>query len=117
MDAIDTDQIQKMLEEEKKKLQKNLESLNDQDPFSDPDRLQDHASSDMEATTESSHERVEALEKALRQQIHDIDATLQRIAEGTYGICVSCKNSISLSRLSVRPTATLCVSCEHKKEQ
>lgn len=117
MTSIPMNQIQTLLQEEKKKLEKTLVSLNEQDPFSDPDRLQDHASSDMEATTESSHERVEALEKTLHQKINDIDATLHRISEGVYGVCFSCKKIIAASRLSVRPTATLCVSCEHKKEQ
>jgi DnaK suppressor protein len=36
---------------------------------------------------------------------------LTRLAAGTYGICVSCKNRIPYGRLVVMPEATRCVAC------
>jgi DnaK suppressor protein len=39
-------------------------------------------------------------------------AALQRIEEGTYGICVECEERISLRRLAALPTAALCIRCQ-----
>jgi hypothetical protein len=56
-------QIQEHLVTEKRKIETTLSSLKSQDPYSDPDRLNDNAASDTEAKEESSHERMEALVK------------------------------------------------------
>lgn len=109
------DQIRKQLLEEKKRQQVTLASLVAQDPFSNPDRLNDNAASDTEASEESSHERMEALEKTLRVSIREIESALDRIDKGTYGICRSCHKQIGEQRLSIKPTATLCMSCEQKR--
>lgn len=54
---------------------------------------------------------------AHRKSMHDIDEVLRKINEGTYGICEECGEEISGKRLSVIPTATLCVNCQENKEQ
>jgi DnaK suppressor protein len=54
---------------------------------------------------------------AQRKTLHDIDESLRKIDEGTYGICEECGEEISEKRLSVLPTATLCLSCKENKEQ
>jgi DnaK suppressor protein len=49
-----------------------------------------------------------------QQHLNEIDAALQRLDEGRYGLCTKCGNSIALGRLQVRPQAALCISCaEH----
>jgi DnaK suppressor protein len=37
---------------------------------------------------------------------------LDRIAEGTYGVCVHCGVDIPTERLEFRPFATGCVACQ-----
>lgn len=54
---------------------------------------------------------------AHRKTLHNIDEALRKIGEGTYGICEECGEEISEKRLSVLPTATLCISCQENKEQ
>ena len=54
---------------------------------------------------------------AHRKSMHDIDEVLRKISEGTYGICEECGEEISEKRLSVIPTATLCINCQGNKEQ
>jgi RNA polymerase-binding transcription factor len=44
--------------------------------------------------------------------IEEIDAALDKIAEGTYGICESCGNPVPTARLEALPHARLCVSCK-----
>jgi RNA polymerase-binding transcription factor DksA len=45
------------------------------------------------------------------QHLHDIDAALLRIDDGTFGTCKTCGGAIALGRLQARPQATQCISC------
>lgn len=108
--------IQGHLLREKKKVDSTISSLKSQDPFSDPDRLNDNAASDTDAKEEISHERMQALEKELKLHMSEIEQTLERIKNSTYGKCLSCGKMISQERLSVKPTALYCVECERKRE-
>lgn len=54
---------------------------------------------------------VSALETDAVQEIAEIEAALQRLEAGTYGVCVSCSEPISEGRLKVRPAATQCLDC------
>lgn len=109
--------VKSHLENERLRLQESLSSLKTQDPYSDPDRLNDNAASDTEANEENSHDRMEALEKELTQSLDEIQHAYLRIEQGTYGVCQSCGNHIDTDRLSVKPTALYCVECERKKEK
>src|SRR3989338_11552070 len=93
----------------KKSREKRISSLKLQDPFSDPDRLNDNAASDTEAKEESSHERMEALEKELKRNLEEINLTLEKIKKGNYGKCQNCGKMIDTDRLAVKPTALYCV--------
>ena len=52
-----------------------------------------------------------------RDVLYELDDALKRIDDGTYGICESCKISISKSRLKAVPYAHLCIKCQEKKER
>jgi DnaK suppressor protein len=43
--------------------------------------------------------------------ISKIDAALERMERGTFGICASCQQPIPLRRLQVRPYQPTCVAC------
>ena len=47
--------------------------------------------------------------------IGKIREALDRLEEGTFGICEACGEEIPLKRLMARPVTTLCIEC--KKEQ
>lgn len=53
---------------------------------------------------------------AHRKTMLDIDESLRKIEEGTYGICEECGEEISEKRLNVLPSATLCIICQERKE-
>ncbi len=108
--------IQKTLREQRERAISRIEELKVQDPFSDPDRLNDNAASDMEASEESNHDRVAALIEELTHQVTDADAALVRIENGSYGICTNCGESIESARLAIMPSATLCMTCEQLKK-
>lgn len=52
------------------------------------------------------------LTETQRQQIRDIDAALERIEKGAYGICMNCGEEIAARRLEVRPFSRYCIECK-----
>ncbi len=55
-----------------------------------------------------------ATEKVLESTLRDINASLDRIEKGEYGICKYCHKPIPKKRLLARPVASACVSCKTK---
>jgi RNA polymerase-binding transcription factor len=52
-----------------------------------------------------------------RQRLQEVDESLDRIENETYGICEECGGPISIKRLEVRPVAKYCVPCLTKLEK
>jgi RNA polymerase-binding transcription factor len=48
--------------------------------------------------------------------IKKIKKALDRIETGTFGICESCGEDISIERLKARPVTTQCIDCKTKEE-
>lgn len=48
--------------------------------------------------------------------IRKIKKALERIENGTFGICESCGEDISVKRLKARPVTTQCIDCKTKAE-
>ncbi len=48
--------------------------------------------------------------------IKKIKKTLDRIENGTFGICESCGENISAKRIKARPVTTQCIECKTKEE-
>lgn len=48
--------------------------------------------------------------------VKKIDESLQKIKDGTYGLCEECGEPIPYKRLLVRPVATLCIECKSRQE-
>lgn len=55
--------------------------------------------------------RIAGLDRAARDELRQIDAAVERMRIGTYGVCESCGEPIPRARLEVRPAAARCVSC------
>lgn len=56
--------------------------------------------------------RLEELMAQLDGRLAEIDAALERLASGTYGICATCGGPIGEARLEAMPEATQCVTCK-----
>ncbi|MDN5893907.1 MAG: TraR/DksA family transcriptional regulator [Nocardioides sp.] len=52
-----------------------------------------------------------------RDMLAQIGRALERIDDGTYGVCESCGNPIGKMRLMAFPRATLCMSCKQREER
>jgi RNA polymerase-binding protein DksA len=66
-------------------------------------------------TFEREHEM--SLAANSRDLLSQVERALQRLADGTYGVCESCGNPIGKARLQAFPRATLCVSCKQREER
>ncbi len=50
--------------------------------------------------------------KTLKTRLAEVDAALDKLEKGTFGICSSCGNEIEPDRLAHRPTSVKCVQCK-----
>jgi DnaK suppressor protein len=51
------------------------------------------------------------------QELGDVSEALRRMADGRYGLCADCEDSIPFDRLKVEPWALRCVACTARREQ
>ena len=52
----------------------------------------------------------------INRRIREIDESLERIKDGTYGVCQQCGEDIPEGRLEVRPKAKYCAQCKEDLE-
>jgi len=89
----------------KQELSERLEQL--EDVLDDP-KSQDFS----EHAVESEFDEVyESQGRAGLKEMAAIDAALERVEKGEFGICASCGNTISKERLDAVPYAALCRNC------
>ncbi|MCX7981788.1 MAG: RNA polymerase-binding protein DksA [Syntrophales bacterium] len=100
-----TQEINKLLSEAGKTVS---EMTNDKETYPDPS---DRASLESDRNFEL---RIRDRERKLIQKMRE---AIQRIDEGTYGICQACGGEISEKRLMARPVTTLCIDCKTKQEK
>jgi RNA polymerase-binding transcription factor DksA len=63
------------------------------------------------ATIAFERSQVGALVRQAEERLREVDAALERLDAGAYGVCASCGRPIPPARLEVRPTARTCVAC------
>ena len=73
--------------------------------------------SDDQASADTQRGLAFTLQERESAELVAIDAALQRIADGSYGLCVDCGVSIPTARLHAAPTAVRCVDCQAALEQ
>ncbi len=57
--------------------------------------------------------------EAQREELNEIEVALDKIKNGTYGICEMCEEPIGIERLKVKNFARFCIACReiNEKEQ
>lgn len=58
-------------------------------------------------------------QQSLRQQtnhLKQLKYAYKKILSNEYGYCEDCENPIAFQRLSIQPTAQLCIQCQTKRE-
>ena len=110
MNAPSRQEIRQRLLAEKAELEKRVNQIHEhaRDPL--------EADSSEQAAQIGNVQVVSALETEAIEELAHINAALQRLEEGTYGICDNCGIEISPERLTALPAATLCVDCAAELE-
>lgn len=49
--------------------------------------------------------------------MRDIEAALQRVRNGEYGVCIDCGDDVGFGRLQAYPTAKRCIVCQEQREK
>lgn len=70
-----------------------------------------------QASAEIDQNFIIRLKEREQKLLKKIDEALDRIIDGTFGICETCGGEISLQRLKARPVTTLCISCKTEQEK
>ena len=63
------------------------------------------------ATIAFERQHLAALLDQAREQLSELDAALQRLNDGSYGLCRQCGRPIGAARLEARPAADTCITC------
>jgi RNA polymerase-binding protein DksA len=118
--AIETAEYRTKLEEEKVRLLHAVGFLERENPGSISDELGEVAEGGTDnhlgdtATAMYDRELDEGLEEGARETLAEIDAALQRIEDGTYGICEVCGKPIGAERVSAIPWTRLCIDDQRR---
>ena len=75
------------------------------------------ADSQEQAQELENSEVVDTLGNEARIEISQIARALERIKNGSFGICVNCAKEIPIARLKAHPFANLCIRCATVAEQ
>ena len=118
--TLDTEHFKQRLLDERQHAQEALDHLQQDDAGQLEDEREeipsDNHPADM-ATATFDRELDYTLEENVERVLAQIDAALQRIERGTYGVCESCGQPILPERLEALPWTTLCIDCKRKQER
>jgi len=62
-------------------------------------------------------QRREVLAGRDSSEVAAIDAALERLKDGTFGLCQRCGLAISAGRLQAQPSAATCLACQELQER
>ena len=110
MKSIELDRFRKMLKTRQAELsdgRRNREAVAIETSADELDRIQ-HA-----------QERDFAMEALDRESLRsrEISAALERIDNGSFGICLNCEEEIAARRLAAVPWTALCIGCQEVAER
>ncbi|PLX99535.1 MAG: molecular chaperone DnaK [Desulfuromonas sp.] len=114
MEQLDVEAARKMLLKMRDEVLKEVQQANQASLEIGQDGVPDIG--DLSANTYS-RDVLLNLSENQRQKIRDIDAALERVAAGEYGICMRCEEEIQPRRMEVRPFSRYCVECKSDVEK
>jgi DnaK suppressor protein len=93
-----------------KKLHSDMDALRN-------DQATDTTGDSADAAFESgSEEMASQLAELDARELAQIERALQKLKQGTYGICEVCSQKIGVGRLNALPYSTLCINCQRDME-
>jgi len=120
MDKKIIEKLKTSLEEQKKSVQKELESFATKDPdlkhnWDTKFPKREDADKEESADDAQEYDNALSLEYSLEMKLKDVNLALEKITtSGNYGICESCGKKIDEERLMANPSARTCLKCNQK---
>ena len=112
-EAERTQKLRHMLEEKRKEIQQQIDELMVQHRHLWDDLVPDEE--DLSFRNHTGENQISILE-GKHLMCRQIDAALQGLRAGTYGLCVDCEYPIKEERLKVQPFARRCLECQANAE-
>ena len=110
----DLKRFKKMLEESRTQLLVSAPKTMEEESNFDTDDLPDEID---QASSEYAQSMVFRLRDREKFLLKKIDKALERVADGSFGLCERCEDPINLKRLEARPVTTLCIRCKEEQEK
>jgi DnaK suppressor protein len=110
----DLKRFKKILEDSKKSVLSSARKTLAEEATFDTDDLPDEI--DL-ASSEYQQSMIFRLRDREKYLLEKIDRALERITDGSFGICEQCDDEISIKRLEARPVTTLCIRCKEEQEK
>lgn len=110
----DLKRFKKTLEESRESILANARKTMEEESNFDTDDLPDEID---QASSEYAQSMVFRLRDREKFLLKKIDKALQRIEDGSFGICERCEEPIAQKRLDARPVTTLCIRCKEEQER
>lgn len=114
MKKTELKKIKDLLEKRKEELLEQAASVKEPVYAIEVEDLPDEVDLASSESDQSMSIRLRGRERIL---LRKITKALQKIDEGTYGICESCGDDISVRRLEARPVTDLCIRCKEEQER
>lgn len=121
MDKKIVTELKKRLEQEKALLKEDLLKFADKDkklPDDYDTRFPDmggrSSAPDESAKEVETYENLLAIEYALELRLKEVNESLKKIQNNSYGYCEICNKAIELGRLKANPAAKTCLLCANK---
>jgi DnaK suppressor protein len=108
------DELHKRLIREEAEIIERIEELKADDPFLNPDHVNDNAAVDTDVREQMGHDTIEAQVTSLERKLEYIRAAFKKMQKKSFGLCENCQNPIAIERLKLIPEARYCIDCERK---
>lgn len=111
----------RLLLEERKRLQEELAEMEEHQVKTEEKPVADAAGYEDDlvdvATETFEREKELALESSVQGMLAMVEEALQKVRNGTYGVCEGCGKPIDGKRLRAIPYARLCIKCKEREER
>ncbi len=114
MQKAELDAFKRQLEERRLEIIRQLENYGEAMSYLEESRPPELSE---EAQEEAAANSLKALDEQERRELTAISLGLDKIEDGTYGLCESCSRDISMARLKALPMVQFCISCQTKMEK
>lgn len=114
------EEFARLLLDERKRLRQELSEMEEHQLKTEEKPVADAANEDdlVDVATETfEREKGLALESSVQGILEMVEEALQRVRDGTYGICDGCGKPIDGKRLRAIPYARLCIKCKEREER